>query len=304
MRVTSLYRAIVGLCTGIALCFSMTFNVRAALPDAVKVPTRPAYSENEFKCMALALWHEGGSTFATQEELKLMAHTVIVRSRAKDWYQRRDWGGPDICSVVHKKEHGVCQYSYYCTRHATESPVPGYLWGELKASILSPVGQPTARDLWERAKRAAREVLDGWTPTDEMVRADTYLHKCSTQFAPPDCSPRLVASQVAKCWFALEQVLIPGQSPVPADRKHVYYRRKTFEEVKSSITAAPPECGSSDEDERRRLTHEVSIVHEAQREWIDHPDRPPVVQRPEHEKRGGKKHKRHARHYLHGHQTG
>jgi hypothetical protein len=293
---------IAALLMATALLFSAALEARADLPaKAIDVAKKPTYTENEFRCMALVLWHEGGSSFATLEELKLMGHTILVRSRAKDWYQRRDWGSPDICTVVHKKDNGVCQYTYYCTRHAHEAPVSDHLWKRVNARTRVAGAHPTARGLWNRTKRAAREVLGGWTPQGALALADTYVHKCSTKFAPPGCSPRLVDSQVAKCWFALEEVLIPGQAPVPANWKHVYYRRKTLAEVKAAINSTPPACTSDDARMSRRLRHEVTIVHEAEQDWIDHPDRSPLVAQTQHERRAQEKRHEHTRRHFRRH---
>lgn len=270
-----------------------------ASTDPSETAPKPAFTQREFQCAVRAAWNEGGSTFATLEEQILMIHTMVVRLHTRDWYHRRDWQNEHdqtLCGVIYKRfilgnGRVLCQYTFTC---------PGYL-NENPYEFVTPAACTANADRCALAKRsilAATIVLkDGWTPDGEMARADTYWSKCGNLLGKADCTKHELrvykASSGVFCWFDLEEKLIPGQLPVPEAWQNTYYRALTLDEVRANIHAVPESCTDS--------LGKVRIVHEAQREWLDNPDRPPVVaddakQKPSKANNDRSERKRHRRH--------
>src|SRR3989344_4923689 len=238
------------------------------------------YSEEEYKCVAKALWFEYGSTAGkrlkkktevAREELRLIAHSIVVRGQASHWYNRKDWGGPNLCDVIKKKTGGVCQYSYMCTSAVREQPIPGNLWETLIEAITAPIKSViettkekaadikamiqqnlTDREKWEEVKRAARDPLkyrgtkqsapppQPWDPPQQYAATDTYQESCSEPAYYADtCDERIVSGPRSKCYFALEGVLLE-RGQLPAGRRHTFYRRVPIGEVRGKIREEQP----------------------------------------------------------------
>lgn len=211
------------------------------------------YSDKEIACVADALYMEGGSIKATSDELRTMAHSIKVRAETDTtWARKVDWGGPDLCSVVHwkvGKKRTVCQYSYWCKskREIRRFRDP------LQVLARAVLGYPddayypgnhirvTYDELWLRGWYAAYAVFGEprakrWTPPGDLVLADTYQHWCSDpKYHEPSCRKALVSSSTSKCWFALGNVETETQLST-LHRLHIYYRSVNDDEVMGTQT--------------------------------------------------------------------
>ncbi len=256
------------------------------------------YSEQEFHDAALALWNEGGSTMlredeAEEEERRLMTYTMVVRGNATSWYNKHDWwykGQPGLSNVIKAKG----QYSYRMKGYRNEMPVSDNVFSPITEAFKDAVSDPlqkavdasksfiqrhiTNRHLWNVTQRSVLAVLcDGWKPSDpKLLEADTYESWCAEpKFFNESCPSKLRSSQQSKCWYQLEEILL-DEAP-RAGFKHVYYRRMSWQEMKSNIDASPPECKTS--PNFKDPDGYVDDQHDAQLAWINweewnltHPD--------------------------------
>lgn len=220
------------VCIGVAL-----FILGSAVPACAD--TR-RYTDREIACVADALYMEGGSIKATTDELRTMAHTIKVRAETDTLWARKDWGGPDLCSVVRwkiGKKRKVCQYSFWCRSKREirrfRNPIAvlaravlGYRDEEYYPGNRIRV---TYDELWLRGWYAAYAVFGDpvakrWKPGGDLHLADTYQHWCSSlKYHLPSCKEALVSSPRSKCWFALGNVETDTQLS-ELHRLHIYYR--------------------------------------------------------------------------------
>ncbi|MDP3645779.1 MAG: hypothetical protein Q8R25_01695 [bacterium] len=229
------------------------------------------YTEAEFKCVAKAVWYEGGSSGKqTTEEQKLGAYTMLMRKKKvlADPYLERDWGGPDMCSIIKYPK----QYSYHSFSYSRIAPVTGDLW--VRAQCKLPLtGRLSSCQLWETTKEAVQEVMQGlkdgtYAPPegfgDEGKETESYVMKGCIESDDPErirlCTEKFKVKDSSRCYFKVALVLFPNQMPVPESRAHVYYRKKTLEEAITTLHDVPPVCKNA-----RRT---VGIMYQSHLAWI------------------------------------
>ena len=256
MRNSFQYR-IVGLLVGVlTIIFAASASART-------------YSEKEIKCAVRAVYHELGSSMIKkdpvseavyQRELRLAVHSFKVRTETNNSFLRNDWGGPDLCSVLAKKIGSTKRYQYSYRNQPHKDPIKKGSWDYLTndlmrgvRTLVSPIIGVTNKaveavkdtvrekifeiDLWKRSQDAAYDVLRrGWTPEGELARADTYWHKCLLEEFRPEsgigCGRLNLAKGQNLCWYLIDQVVIPGQSPIRPQQYHVFSRSVTLDEAK------------------------------------------------------------------------
>ncbi len=284
--------------------------------------SKRTYTEAEYKCVAKALWHEGGSTMGlalqlnkdgARLELRLMAYSMVLRALNDHWYYRRDWGGPDLCAVIRHRIGRVCQYSFVCTNAVNQEPAEvktrwQTVLEQLKEPIIVIIGKTkekyeqwiSDREKWEEVKSAARDALHffdtngsqthPWEPPAEYKDATTYQHYCSEpRYYEDSCDQRLVSNDRSKCYFALSQVAL-DTGELPQRRKHVFYRELSLDEIRTRVEGEPPEICTKGEAPRT-----LEIMRTSWRErlkWEEEKLLNPDLQSPEFKKPEPEKWKR------------
>jgi hypothetical protein len=262
----------------IAILFVWIVSISSA-----DVRAASAYSDQESECVAKAVWHEGGSTGTSLNELRLMVHSIKMRGLTKDWYYRNSWGGPHLCHVTSRPR----QYSYRQFPHKDPFKKPD-MWSPrvLMEMLVAQFSSKTKKTDEQKAseertfarihaaKTATKDVLSGvYIPPHNLKEATTYKHKCMSDIdfdGKDSCHPRLKKeSDASKCYFRYALVMLDGQTPVNPEQRHIFYRAKTLEEARVSIQETPPPICT-------KAARTVEIVRAGWQEWIGNPDRKPV----------------------------